>query len=46
MIVEKAGTNDIDALVIMRLDYLHEDNGSLSDCDIAVIRGLTAGGGK
>ena len=22
----------------MRLDYLHEDNGSLTDCDIAVIR--------
>ena len=38
MNVEKAGTNDIDALVKMRLDYLHEDNGSLTDCDIAVIR--------
>ena len=38
MNVEKAGINDIDALVKMRLDYLHEDNGSLTDCDIAVIR--------
>ena len=38
MNVEKAGIDDIDALVKMRLDYLHEDNGSLSDCDIAVIR--------
>ena len=38
MNVEKAGIDDIDALVKMRLDYLHEDNGSLTDCDIAVIR--------
>ena len=38
MNVEKAGINDIDALVKMRLDYLHDDNGSLTDCDIAVIR--------
>ena len=38
MNVETAGIKDIDALVKMRLDYLHEDNGSLTDCDIAVIR--------
>ena len=38
MNVEKAGIDDIEALVKMRLDYLHEDNGSLTDCDIAVIR--------
>ena len=38
MNVEKAGTDDIDALVKMRLDFLCEDNGSLDEHDIAVIR--------
>ncbi len=38
MKVEKAGTNDIDALVRMRLDYLLEDNGSLKDSDVIEIR--------
>lgn len=38
MNVEKAGIDDIDALVKMRLDYLHEDNGTLGDADIAAIK--------
>ena len=28
--VEKAGIDDIDALVKMRLDYLNEDNGYIN----------------
>ena len=37
MNVEKAGIDDIDALVKMRLDFLREDNGSLDDHDLAII---------
>ena len=37
MNVEKAGIDDIDALVKMRLDFLCEDNGSLDDHDLAII---------
>ncbi len=36
--VGKAGIDDIDALVKMRLDYLHEDNGSLDDADITAMK--------
>ena len=43
MKVEKAGTADIDALVQMRLDYLREDNGCLSEQEEETIRsGLPA----
>lgn len=38
MNVEKAGYDDIDALVKLRLDYLCEDHGSLSGDDLTVIR--------
>lgn len=38
MNVEKAGIDDIDALVSMRLDYLREDNQSLNDADVMEIR--------
>ncbi len=38
MNVEKAGMEDVDALVGMRLSYLTEDNGSLSDQDAAAIK--------
>ena len=38
MNVEKAGVDDIDALVKLRLDYLCEDHGSLSENDRTVIR--------
>lgn len=38
MNVEKAGAEDIDALVEMRLNYLREDNGVLEDGDIFSIR--------
>ncbi len=38
MYVEKAGTEDIEALVKMRLSYLTEDNGSLNAQDLAVIK--------
>ena len=38
MTVEKAGIQDIDDLVQMRLSYLEEDNGSLDDNDAAWIR--------
>ena len=38
MTVEKAGIQDIDDLVQMRLSYLEEDNGSLDDNDAALIR--------
>ncbi len=38
MNVEKAGFDDIDALVKLRLDYLCEDHGSLSEEDLTVIR--------
>ena len=38
MIVEKAGIDDIDALVKIRLEYLHEDNGSLNDSDVIEIK--------
>ena len=38
MIVEKAGMEDVDALVRMRIDYLIEDNGGLDDRDLAVIQ--------
>ena len=36
--VEKAGLDNIDAFVKMRLDYLREDNGSLSDPDVVAIK--------
>lgn len=36
--VEKAGIDDIDALVKMRLDYLYEDNGSIDESDITAIK--------
>ncbi len=36
--VEKAGIDDIDALVKMRLDFLLEDNGSLNDSDVIAIK--------
>lgn len=36
--VEKAGADDIYALVKMRLDYLLEDNGSLNDSDVTAIK--------
>ena len=36
--VEKAGIDDIDALVKMRLDFLLEDNGSLNDSDVMAIK--------
>ncbi len=39
MNVEKAGTQDIDALVAMRLGYLIEDNGGLDAQDLATIKG-------
>ena len=38
MNVEKAGTEDIEALVKMRLSYLTEDNGSLDVQDLADIK--------
>lgn len=38
MAVEKAGINDIDALVKMRLDYLREDNSCLDDQDVISIK--------
>ncbi|MBR6089690.1 MAG: GNAT family N-acetyltransferase [Anaerolineaceae bacterium] len=38
MNVEKAGFDDIDALVKLRLDYLCEDHGSLSEEDLMVIK--------
>ena len=38
MNVERAGVDDIDALVKLRLDYLREDQGSLSEDDRTVIR--------
>ena len=38
MNVERAGVDDIDALVKLRLDYLCEDQGSLSEDDRTVIR--------
>ena len=37
MIVEKAGSKDIEALVKMRISYLIEDNGSLDTQDLAAI---------
>ena len=37
MIVEKAGMEDVEALVKMRLSYLIEDNGSLDAQDLAAI---------
>ena len=36
--VEKAGINDIDALVKMRLEYLIEDNGNLNDSEVIEIK--------
>ncbi len=38
MDVERANAGDIDALVEMRLAYLLEDNGFLSDGEVAAIR--------
>lgn len=38
MNVEKAGIDDIDALVKLRLAYLHEDHGDLGDADTAAIK--------
>ena len=38
MNVEKAGVDDIDVLVKLRLDYLCEDHGGLSEDDRTVIR--------
>ena len=36
--VEKAGINDIDALVKMRLEYLIEDKGNLNDSEVIEIK--------
>ena len=36
--VEKAGIDDIDALVKMRLEYLIEDNGNLNDSEVIEIK--------
>lgn len=36
--IEKAAVNDLDALVAMRLDYLTEDYGSLTDGQMTKIR--------
>ena len=36
--VEKAGINDIDALVKMRLEYLIEDNGNLNGSEVIEIK--------
>ncbi len=38
MKVEKAGIEDIDSLVELRLDYLVEDNGSIDKNDAEIIR--------
>ena len=38
MNAEKAGTDDIEVLVKMRLNYLLEDNGSLDAQDLAAIK--------
>ncbi len=38
MNVEKAGMEDVDALVMMRLEYLREDFGKLGDRDADAIR--------
>ena len=38
MNVEKAGTEDVEALVEMRLSYLIEDNGCLDARDLAAIK--------
>ena len=38
MNVEKAGAEDVEALVKMRLSYLIEDNGSLDAQDLAAIK--------
>ena len=38
MTVEKAGTEDVEALVKMRLNFLTEENGSLDAQDLATIR--------
>ena len=38
MRVEKAGTEDIDALVELRLAYLQEDNGNLDEDELLTIR--------
>ena len=38
MNAEKAGMEDIEALVNMRVSYLMEDNGSVDDHDLTVIR--------
>ena len=38
MNVEKAGTEDIEALVKLRISYLIEDNGSLDAQDLATIK--------
>ncbi|MBR4462598.1 MAG: GNAT family N-acetyltransferase [Erysipelotrichaceae bacterium] len=38
MRVEKAGTDDIDALVELRVAYLQEDNGSLDENDLFTIQ--------
>ncbi len=38
MIIEKAGNEDIDSLVDLRLNYLVEDNGSIDNNDAEKIR--------
>ena len=38
MNVEKAGMKDIESLVLMRTEYLAEDNGGLDDRDLAAIQ--------
>ncbi len=38
MNVDKAGVDDIDALVKLRVDYLLEDHGSLSEDDLKMIQ--------
>lgn len=38
MLVERAGTGDVGALVELRLDYLREDHGELDACEARAIR--------
>ncbi len=38
MLVERAGTGDVDALVELRLEYLREDHGALDEGDDRAIR--------
>ena len=38
MVVERAGSGDVDALVELRLNYLREDHGALDERDARAIR--------